>query len=109
MILVLLLMLGSLVTSFGSTFFKEFHRDLAQLIGLLLAPGSSEAIFFSPRRGDSLDKFVKELELSGLHFTVTEKYDTEIWNQHQILMKGDGSWPEYDKDHCYPLLLRITR
>ncbi|MBA0636400.1 hypothetical protein Godav_029162 [Gossypium davidsonii] len=93
-----------------STFFKEFHKDLAQVTELLLKkPGPSEAIFFSPKRGNSLDKFLEEIKDNGLLFSITEIYDTEIWNRHQQFMNGDESWPGYEKDHCYPLLVRITR
>ncbi|MBA0706977.1 hypothetical protein Golax_019059 [Gossypium laxum] len=93
-----------------STFFKEFHKDLAQVTELLLKkPGPSEAIFFSPKRGNSLDKFLEEIRDNGLLFSITEIYDTEIWNRHQQFMNGDESWPGYEKDHCYPLLIRITR
>ncbi|KAK9284376.1 hypothetical protein L1049_023547 [Liquidambar formosana] len=58
-----------------------------------------------PRRGDSLDKFLEEVNGSGLHFSITENYDPEIWKRHQRFKNGDDSWPNYEQDHCYPLLL----
>ncbi|XVE87441.1 hypothetical protein DITRI_Ditri18aG0117700 [Diplodiscus trichospermus] len=92
------------------TFFKEFHTDLAQITQLLLKnTGPSEAIFFSPKRGNSLDKFLVEIENNGLLFSITENYDTEIWKRHRHFMNGDDAWPGYGKDHCYPLLVRITK
>lgn len=95
---------------FGSTFFKEFHKGLAQLVKCLLKKvGPSEALLFSPKRGDSLDKFLEEIKENGLRFSVTENYDEEIWRRHQSFMNGDDSWPSYEKDHCYPLLVRIMR
>ncbi|XP_050226595.1 calmodulin-lysine N-methyltransferase [Mercurialis annua] len=91
------------------TFFKEFHKGLACTVKLLLKRAeTSEALFFSPKRGDSLDKFLDEIEKIGLKFSVTENYNTEVWTQHQRFMNGDMSWPGYEKDHCYPLLLRVT-
>lgn len=95
---------------FTSTFFKEFHKDLASIIKVLLkANEPSEALFFSPKRGDSLDKFLKEIENVGLHYVLTEKYDEQVWKRHETLVKGDDeSWPSYDKSHCYPLLIQIT-
>ncbi|MBA0581655.1 hypothetical protein Gorai_023829 [Gossypium raimondii] len=88
-----------------STFFKEFHKDLAQVTELLLKkPGPSEAIFFSPKRGNSLDKFLEEIKDNGLLFSITEIYDPEIWNRHQQFMNGDESWPGYEKDHLSSLL-----
>lgn len=91
-----------------STFFKEFHSDLARMIkSLLKQPGPSESILLSPKRGDSLDKFLYLIAKEGLRFSVTENYDSEIWKRHQGFVNGDDSWPGYQKDHCYPLLVRI--
>lgn len=99
-----------LIIASDCTFFKEFHKGLAQLVQCLLKKvGPSEALFVSPKRGDTLDKFLEEIKDTGLHFSVTAKYDTEIWHRHQSFMNGDDSWPSYEKDHCYPLLVRITR
>ncbi|KAA8547511.1 hypothetical protein F0562_003940 [Nyssa sinensis] len=90
------------------TFFKEFHKGLARTIKFLLKnEQTSEAILLSPKRGDSLDKFMVEIKESGLHFSITEMYDMEVWRRHQGFMKGDDSWRNYEKDHCYPLLVRI--
>ncbi|XP_039012393.1 calmodulin-lysine N-methyltransferase-like, partial [Hibiscus syriacus] len=98
------------VVASDCTFFKEFHKDLARITELLLKKeGHSEAIFFSPKRGNSLDKFLEEIEGKDLLFSITEIYDAEIWKHHQRFMNGDESWPGYEKDHCYPLLIRITR
>ncbi|XP_073279885.1 calmodulin-lysine N-methyltransferase isoform X2 [Primulina huaijiensis] len=88
------------------TFFKEFHKGLARTIKCLLKVDEpSEALLFSPKRGDSLDKFLAEVKDNGLHFSITENYDTTIWKRHQEFLSGDESWPNYEPDHCYPLLL----
>ncbi|KAB5547908.1 hypothetical protein DKX38_011314 [Salix brachista] len=90
---------------FDSTFFKEFHNALACTVKLLLKnDGCSEAIFFCPKRGDSLDKFLEKIEENGLHFSITENYDSEVWKRHQGFMTGDDTCPSYDKHHCYPLM-----
>ncbi|KAL3844993.1 hypothetical protein ACJIZ3_002396 [Penstemon smallii] len=92
------------------TFFKEFHKGLAQTIRCLLKEdGLSKAILFSPKRGDSLDKFLVQVEGSGLHFSITEIYDSDIWSRHKKILKGNESWPNYETDHCYPLLVTVTR
>ncbi|VVB10097.1 unnamed protein product [Arabis nemorensis] len=92
------------------TFFKEFHKHLASIIKILLkAKEPSEALFFSPKRGDSLDKFLKEIKDIGLHYVLTENYDPRVWKCHEMFVKGDDSWPNYDKNHCYPLLIQITK
>ncbi|KAF4359616.1 hypothetical protein G4B88_000427 [Cannabis sativa] len=100
-----------LIIASDCTFFKECHKGLAQVVkNLLKKVGPCEAIFFSPKRGDSLDKFLEEIKENGLQFSITEKYDAEIWNRHQRFMNGDDhdAWPSYEKDHSYPLLVRIT-
>ncbi|KAK3413790.1 calmodulin-lysine N-methyltransferase [Eucalyptus grandis] len=97
-----------IIVASDCTFFKEFHSDLARMIkSLLKQPGPSESILLSPKRGDSLDKFLYLIAKEGLRFSVTENYDSEIWKRHQGFVNGDDSWPGYQKDHCYPLLVRI--
>uniref|UniRef100_A0A164W0Z9 Calmodulin-lysine N-methyltransferase n=1 Tax=Daucus carota subsp. sativus TaxID=79200 RepID=A0A164W0Z9_DAUCS len=92
-----------IVVASDCTFFTEFHKGLVQtLVNLLKSEGPSTAIFFSPKRGDTFDKFVAEVKEIGLHYSIDEIYDTEIWRQHQDFVRGDDSWPNYDKDHCYP-------
>ncbi|XP_059282866.1 calmodulin-lysine N-methyltransferase-like isoform X2 [Lycium ferocissimum] len=92
------------------TFFKEFHGALVRTIkSLLKEEGPSEAILLSPRRGNSLDKFLVEVKDRGLRFRTDEIYDEEVWRRHQGFVEGDDSWPNYEMDHCYPLLVRITR
>ncbi|WOH05335.1 hypothetical protein DCAR_0624751 [Daucus carota subsp. sativus] len=99
-----------IVVASDCTFFTEFHKGLVQtLVNLLKSEGPSTAIFFSPKRGDTFDKFVAEVKEIGLHYSIDEIYDTEIWRQHQDFVRGDDSWPNYDKDHCYPYLIKITR
>lgn len=92
------------------TFFKEFHEGLALTVKSLLKPSdTSEALFFAPRRGNTLDKFLEKIKEVGLHFNVIEIYDPEVWKLHLKFVNGDdSSWPNYEKDHCYPLLVRIT-
>ncbi|KAF8012668.1 hypothetical protein BT93_I0736 [Corymbia citriodora subsp. variegata] len=97
-----------IIVASDCTFFKEFHSDLARMIkSLLKRPGPSESILLSPKRGDSLDKFLDVIAKEGLRSSVTENYDSEIWKHHQGFVNGDDSWPGYEKDHCYPLLVRI--
>ncbi|KAL6506293.1 hypothetical protein OROGR_024474 [Orobanche gracilis] len=93
------------------TFFKDFHRDLAGIVKHLLSKTeSSEAIFLSPKRGNSLDLFLKVAEEQGLHFSVIENYGKEVWMRHEGFLNGADRdcWPGYETDHCYPLLIRIT-
>ncbi|XP_010531091.1 PREDICTED: calmodulin-lysine N-methyltransferase isoform X1 [Tarenaya hassleriana] len=98
-----------IIVASDCTFFKEFHEHLARIVKMLLkAKEPSQALFFSPKRGDSLGKFLAEIEDTGLNFSLTENYDSEVWKRHQVLMNGDGSWPSYEQNHSYPLLVRIT-
>ncbi|RWW25617.1 hypothetical protein GW17_00010031 [Ensete ventricosum] len=98
------------VVASDCTFFKQFHESLACTVKSLLKRSEvSEAIFLSPKRGDSLVKFIEKIKEIGLDYELLENYDTNIWNIHQKLLKGDDStWANYDADHCYPLLLRMT-
>nr|XP_043632910.1 calmodulin-lysine N-methyltransferase [Erigeron canadensis] len=98
-----------IIVASDCTFFKEFHKGLVQTIKCLLRKeGTSEAIFVGPKRGNSLDEFLMEVKQSGLQFTVDEIYNSEVWRRHQNFSNNDASWPNYEKDHCYPLLVRIT-
>ena len=100
-----------IIVASDCTFFKDFHRDLARTVkNLLSTKSSSEAIFFSPKRGNSLDEFLKVAEEHGLHFSVTENYDIEVWKRHEGFLNGADRdhWPSYETGHCYPLLVRIT-
>ncbi|XP_021727582.1 calmodulin-lysine N-methyltransferase-like isoform X2 [Chenopodium quinoa] len=99
-----------IVIASDCTFFKKFHKGLVRTVKLLLKDSCfSEAIFFSPKRGDSLDKFLEEITKGGLRYSMSDKYDDRVWMRHQELMKGDQSWPNYEANHCYPLLLKISR
>lgn len=95
-----------------STFFKEFHVDLAHTLKSLLALcKDSQAIFFSPRRGTTLDLFLQTVNSLGLHVKITENYNSHVWDLHRKFMEQDScacSWPNYDEDHCYPLLIIIS-
>ncbi|KAK1304717.1 hypothetical protein QJS10_CPB11g01973 [Acorus calamus] len=99
-----------IIVASDCTFFKKFHKRLALTVKSLLEYSeTSEAIFLSPRRGDSLEKFLKEIEANNLRLSVIENYNDEIWNLHlKFLNGGDTSWPNYDMDHCYPLLVKIS-
>ncbi|KAK9108705.1 hypothetical protein Sjap_016765 [Stephania japonica] len=97
-----------IIVASDCTFFKEFHEGLANIIKSLLKPSAaSQAIFFSPRRGDSLDKFLEKVKETGLHFTIADNYDEVVWERHQKFLLGDSSL-NYEQDHCYPLMVRIA-
>jgi calmodulin-lysine N-methyltransferase len=85
--------------------------DLAHTIkGLLSASDGCQAILFNPRRGGSLDRFVRASQSVGLDVEIQEQYDSRIWDLHQGFLRNESGteWPNYDEDHCYPLLLSIT-
>ncbi|KAG0575380.1 hypothetical protein KC19_5G000600 [Ceratodon purpureus] len=100
-----------IVIAADCTFFKDFHVDLAHTIkGLLSTSDGSQAILFNPRRGDSLDRFVRASQSVELDVEIQERYDSRIWDLHQAFLRNESvtEWPNYDEDHCYPLLLSIT-
>eukprot|EP01018_Ginkgo_biloba_P018651 Gb_35298 [translate_table: standard] len=92
------------------TFFKESHASLAHTVKSLLESSKmSEAIFFSPSRGNTLDIFLQTVTSLGLHVKVVENYDSHVWGLHSKLMEHDhSSWPNYNKEHFYPLLITIS-
>ncbi|XP_078448294.1 S-adenosyl-L-methionine-dependent methyltransferases superfamily protein [Wolffia australiana] len=98
-----------LVIASDCTFFKEYHEALAvTLKSLLRTSEGSAALVLSPRRGDSIDKFLARVNAIGLSSEIVENYDPEVWRRHiQFLNGEDQSWPNYDKDHCYPLLITL--
>ncbi|GAA0150977.1 protein modifying enzyme [Lithospermum erythrorhizon] len=98
-----------IIVASDCTFFTDFHEGLVKTIKFLLKKeGPSEAILFSPKRGDSFDKFLTYVKENGLNFSITEMYDIEVWRRHQKFILGEETWPNYETDHCYPLLIRIT-
>ncbi|KAH0971101.1 hypothetical protein GBA52_023257 [Prunus armeniaca] len=59
-------------------FLQGIHNGLAQIVKFLLGKVQpSEAIFLSPKRGDSLDKFLEKIKENDLRFSITENYDAE--------------------------------
>lgn len=98
-----------IIVASDCTFFKQFHKGLARTVkSLLKHSATSQAIFLSPKRGDSLDKFLGIIKENGLSCELIENYDPTVWNLHKKLVSGeDRTWPNYDKEHCYPLLVRI--
>ena len=69
----------------------------------------STAVILSPKRGDSLDKFLVKVNECGLYSEVVDNYDIEVWERHVRFLSGhDQSWSNYDGDHCYPLLVRLS-
>lgn len=94
----------------SSTFFRQFHSDLAYTVRCLLKDSEgSQAFFFSPRRGNTLDMFLDQVRKLGLKVDVVEKYDSKVFGLHQEFINGENSsWPNYVADHCYPLMIKIT-
>ncbi|KAK9136480.1 hypothetical protein Syun_015810 [Stephania yunnanensis] len=99
-----------IIVASDCTFFKEFHEGLANIIKSLLKPSAaSQAIFFSPRRGDSLDKFLEKVKEAGLHFTIADNYDEVIWERHQkFLLVDTGMWKNVQMLSCIVCLLSTT-
>ncbi|XP_066396362.1 calmodulin-lysine N-methyltransferase-like isoform X2 [Miscanthus floridulus] len=95
-----------IIVASDCTFFKQFHEGLAGTVkSLLKHSATSQAIFLSPKRGDSLDKFLGIIKENGLRCELIENYDPTVWNLHKKYVAGeDRTWPNYDKEHCYPLL-----
>ncbi|KAI5054821.1 hypothetical protein GOP47_0029966 [Adiantum capillus-veneris] len=88
------------------TFFSNSHSALARSVKSLLRKScDSQALFFNPERGGSLNAFLQTARDLHLNVEVKEQYDACVWSIHQSLMMGETQrWCNYDTDHCYPLL-----
>ncbi|RXH75005.1 hypothetical protein DVH24_029726 [Malus domestica] len=65
-----------LIVASDCTFLKEFHNGLAQILKFLLGKMQpSEAMFFGPKRGVSLDEFLERIKECDLRFSIAENYD----------------------------------
>jgi len=91
-----------------STFFKDFHLDLSPhnqraVRGVGWLPGH----FIQPQERQHFGSVCQSL---SLNVGITEQNDAHIWGIHKGFWTNDGNsaWPNYDEEHCYPLLLSIT-
>lgn len=99
-----------IVVAADCTFFRASHAALAcRVKDLLKRCSASLAMFFNPQRDDSLNSFLQTARSTQLNVDLNEKYDVLLWRLHQDLVKGDvPEWRNYDTDHCYPLLAKLT-
>eukprot|EP00741_Cyanophora_paradoxa_P009988 tig00000157_g9674.t1 len=108
-------------------FFEQYHDGLLETVWNLLAPctpppHSSDdpdetpvhyvvprppaALFVAPRRGRTLENFVRRASERGFDTELREEYDGEVWRRHEAELRAGGG--RYDPGLHYPLLLVLT-
>nr|CCA18968.1 conserved hypothetical protein [Albugo laibachii Nc14]CCA24832.1 conserved hypothetical protein [Albugo laibachii Nc14] len=95
-----------LIIASDCLFFDGFHADLAQLIRILLRPGTGRCMLLQPKRGRTMDSFVAIAEQIGLSVSVQSNYDP-------FISKLDTEYTEkhndtYKPDIHYPILIEIS-
>jgi len=73
-----------------STFFKDFHGALVEVLqGALTHRGM--VFMFNPARHGSLDRFADLTRQAGLETLVEYHYDDVVWARHQRLTEAAGT------------------
>lgn len=98
-------------------FFQDYHVDLLHVLSTLLSLNGIIWLL-APGRGKTAEKFMGLVEKSG-EWKVEwwgEKYDEEIWKQHQQYLKdnchagnNNNNIALYDPDLHYPQLIVLRR
>jgi hypothetical protein len=79
-----------LLCSHRSTFFKDFHAALVEVLqGALTHKGM--VFMFNPARHGSLDRFADLTRQAGLETLVEYHYDDVVWARHQQLTEAAGT------------------
>lgn len=85
-------------------FFDESRSALVDSINYFLAEGG-KALVMAPKRGKSMNLFIKKCMSSGLHCEIFTYYNKEVWDRHQKLRHS----PLYNEDIHYPILIKLSR
>nr|XP_039253638.1 calmodulin-lysine N-methyltransferase-like [Styela clava] len=87
-------------------FRDDIRRHLALAIFRLLT-SEGEAIIFAPRRGNSMNDFLKlAKELFGISgVSIIQKYDEKVWQFHLSNLNVSS----YNEDIHYPYLIKLTK
>lgn len=93
------------VLSADCLFFDETRGVLVETIWHSLKD-SGVALVMAPRRGNTLDLFVKEAVNKGFCCILETYYNEMVWKQHAKFVQSS---PEYEEDIHYPILLILTK
>jgi hypothetical protein len=73
-----------------STFFKDFHAALVEVLHRALTP-KGMVFMFNPARHGTLDRFADLTRQAGLETLVEFHYDDTVWARHQRLTQAAGT------------------
>jgi calmodulin-lysine N-methyltransferase len=85
-------------------FFDESRGALVDSINYFLAEGG-KALVMAPKRGKSMNLFIKKSMTQGLHCEIFTYYNKEVWDRHQKFMLS----ALYNEDIHYPILIKLSR
>lgn len=93
------------ILSADCLFFDDVRSYLVDTIWYYLKPLEGIALIMAPRRGKTLDNFIKHCVAKGFTIETVHKYNDIIWQKHVELKQMEL----YDEDIHYPILLKLTK
>lgn len=85
-------------------FFDDSRSALVESINYFLAE-RGRAFVMAPKRGKSMNLFIKKCIANGLHCEIFTYYNKQVWEKHQKF----NLLSNYNEDIHYPILLKLTR
>lgn len=85
-------------------FFDESRSALVDAINHFLSE-CGKALVMAPKRGKSMNLFIKKCMSKGLHCEIFTYYNKEVWERHQTFMLSKL----YNEDIHYPILIKLSR
>lgn len=85
-------------------FFDESRSALVESINYFLAE-CGKALVMAPRRGKSMNLFIKKCIAKGLQCEIFTYYSQNVWDCHQRFKLSKL----YNEDIHYPILVKLTR
>lgn len=84
-------------------FFEDSRVALVDSICYFLSTNGT-ALVIAPKRGKSMNVFIKKCIAKGLNCQILTYYNKEIWERHQKCLTSSS----YNEDIHYPILLKIS-
>ncbi len=84
-------------------FFEDSRVALVDSICHFLSSNGT-ALVMAPKRGKSMNSFVKKCTAKGLSCKILTYYNKEIWERHQKFLASTY----YNEDIHYPILIKIS-
>jgi calmodulin-lysine N-methyltransferase len=86
-------------------FFDDSLVALVESICYFLSHDNGIAFIIAPKRGKSMNSFIKKCISKGLSFQIFNYYNKEIWEKHQKFSKLSSF---YNEDIHYPILIKLS-